>query len=89
MDGWTANRQLALQVTPLICKLARTNRDVLNNSDCADLGPVKCVASTRGLVVNCGQVRVDSQARMRVRIETLKLRMVSVAARFAANDRLG
>lgn len=89
MHGWIANRQLVLQVAPLVGKLARTDRNVLNDPNRTDFGPVECVASVCGFVVNCGQVCVDGRARMRMRIETLNLWMMPVATRLATNDRLG
>ena len=89
VHDWITNRQLILQMAPLVRKLARTDRNVLNDPNHTDFGSVECVAPMRGLVVNCGQVCVDSRARMWMRIETLKLRMVLVAVCLAANDRLG
>lgn len=70
-------------------ELARADRNVLNDPNRTDFGPIESVASMRGLVVNCGQVGVDSRARVRMRIETLELRMVRVATCLSANDRLG
>lgn len=89
MNGWTANRQLVLQMAPLMRKLARTDRNVLNHPNRTDLGMVEGVAPMRGLGVNRSQVCVDGQARMRMRAEALELRMVFVATCLAADDRLG
>jgi len=76
-------------VIPLVRKLARTDRNVLNDPSGTDFGPVECVASVCGLVVNCGQVRVDGRARIWMQIETLKLRVVRIATRLAAKNCLG
>lgn len=89
MNGWIADRQLVLQVAPFMRELARTDRNVLNNPNRTDFRPIESVATMRSLVVNCGQVGVDSRARVRMRIETLDLRMVRVATCRAANNRLG
>lgn len=85
----TADRQLVLQMEPLVRKLTRTDRNLLHGANHANLGAVEAVASTRGLRVNRGQVRVDGQTWMRMRTETLKLRVVLVTTRFAANHSLG
>lgn len=89
MNGWTADRQLALQVDPLMRKLARADRDALDRPNRTDLGTVEGVAAMHGFGVHRSQVCVDGQARMRMQTETLKLRMALVATRPPANDHLG
>lgn len=70
-------------------QLARTDRDGLNRANYSNLGSVECVTSARGLILDGIQVRVDGQTRVRMRFETLKLRVVRITPRLAADDCLG
>ena len=55
----------------------------------AQLGPIECVPTASGLVMDDGQVRVDRQAGMGMCLEALQLGVVRVAARLAAKNGLG
>ena len=76
-------------MTPLIGQLTRADRNRINRPDRADLGTVKGISAFAGLVMDCGEVGIDRQARVPMRLETLKLRMVGVPARLAAKDSPG
>ena len=69
---------------PLMRQLAGTHRDCSNRPDRADPGPVEAIATFNRLGMHGGEIRVYGEARLRMRLETLQLRMAGVAARFAA-----
>ena len=87
--GWTAGSQLTLQMLPLARKLARTDKDWLNNPDWADLGAIEGVATMCCLGMDRREIRVYGRARLGMRLETLQLRMVCVASRLAAEHCFG
>lgn len=57
--------------------------------DRADPGSIERVATCVGFAMNGGEIRIDRQAWMGVRFETVELGMGGIAARFAAKDRPG
>jgi hypothetical protein len=65
-------------------QLARTHRDSSNSPDRADPGLVEAIATFDRLGMHSGEIRVYGEARLRMRFETLQLRMAGVAARLAA-----
>jgi len=89
MHRRVANQQLVLQVTPFIRKLPRTDPDRLHRADRPDLGAIERVTATRGLGLDRREIGVDGQQRMRVPAKALKLWMMGVAARLAAQHGLG
>ena len=87
--GWTASRQLALQMPPLTRKLTRTDRDWLNSPDWADLGAIEGVATVYCLGMDRCEIRVYGRARLGMRLEALQLRMACIASRLAAEHCFG
>ena len=81
--SWASNLKLVLQVLPFKCQLAGADRDFFDIPDGADLGAIEGVAPMHCLRMNCSQVRVYGGTGLRVRAETFKLWMMSVAACFS------
>ena len=88
-ERWTSGCELSLQVQPLKRNLSGADRKGFDRPDRTELGPVKGIASTHGLVMDGAQVRVDRKARMGMRPEAFQLGMPCIAACLAAEDRPG
>jgi hypothetical protein len=73
----------------LACELTGADRNAPSSPDWPDLGTVKGIAPFGRLVANAGEIPVDCQTRVRVRLEPIQLRMVGVAASLPAKDGLG
>jgi hypothetical protein len=84
-----ARRQLSLQMQPLELDLIRVDWNEANPLDQADLGPIEGVPASSGFAMDRGEIRIDGESRMGMRLEAIKLGMFGIAARCAAKDRPG
>lgn len=85
----TSDCKLVLKMLPFISKLASRDADWLDLPQRPDLGAIKGVAPLRCFRMHSGQVGVHGQARLRMRLKALQLRVMGVAAGLPAKYRLG
>lgn len=82
----TAHSQLVQQVLPLKRELAGVDRDALCDACRPQLGLVERVAACDRLGMDGKQIRAYGNPWLRMSPESLKLRMVDVPTRFAAQN---
>lgn len=84
MQRRTADRQLPQKMMPLMLDLTSRNQKGCLDSCTADLAAVEGVAASHGLGMNAIEVGTDRGTRRSMKAKALKLRMMAIATRVAA-----